>query len=335
MPEPGRPAGDSGYRYQDLVAALDVAEMARNDDVLGVWPEAFADVDDILVQRATTADTYAQVKEFSPGAEWTATTLAREGVLDQLLKQHRSTPDASLLLVTSSSARKLREAAQRARDSKANADGIATDHVEAVDLALVEWDKRLRADGVAFVASCRNHLKIDRNEALSLFASINVRDNIGDPSHLSSQLEQRLEGLVGDPAVAVDPVLRLVRTSAIARRRISRLTLRQTLLDAGIALISSRWAAIPDRQAYADEVETRLRRLDIAQLPELDRRVAGGGFADGEPLNLAAMPRRTVLIGAHGSGKSRIAADMARSWLEQGREGLHVGSALGRQIWHR
>jgi hypothetical protein len=76
-----------------------------------------------------------------------------------------------------------------------------------------------------------------------------------------------------------------------------------------------------DRRAYAKTLLDESRSLDVARLPSLAPRLDG---PEERATDLGRLHGRVVLEGGHGSGKSRLAIQIAAERLEAGQRGLHI-----------
>lgn len=75
-----------------------------------------------------------------------------------------------------------------------------------------------------------------------------------------------------------------------------------------------------DLKRYAKSLREDSRTLDVAHLPQLQPSYG----PDTSPPDWANLDGRLVLTGGHGSGKSRIAVQVAAERLQMGHHGLHV-----------
>jgi hypothetical protein len=316
MPEPGRPAAESGNIYHDVTTVHRVIDMVQSTGILDVQPESLDLVDDLRVDFANGTTDFCQVKKESPGSEWTAATLHTEGVLGAFLEQSRRQPASTLRFVTAGNARLLREASERARDARANQGDLAA--------GVAEWEQRLSGRLNKFVAAIERRLSIERIELFSLLSTITVDDNQGTLNQRRERAIERLAALVDDPRDALVHLERFARESALERRKITAAAVHTLLVEANLTIRPHAWAASFDSAAYAARLSAESDALDAAQLPALEVFVRAHVGRGRERLQPSAIGRLTFLIGSHGAGKSRATSTFARSWLLDGRRGLHV-----------
>ena len=313
MPEAGRPTVESGNSYHDVAVVHRLLDMLLGVEIVEVWPEAIEPVDDIRLQLATGGAAFIQVKEVSPGARWTVATLDSEGIFGAFLEQHRRQPASKLILHTGSSARDLREVADRARNALAN-------HAD-LEGAVAEWEARLRGH-LKFIEGTQARTGLTRADALRFFAAILVEDSQGTVAQRRSRAVERLSQLVDNPAEALTHLEGLARASAAQRLKIDQKRVVDVLTDAGLPVSTSAIRTPPDFAAYARQLGEVAAALNTADLPPLDLSIE----IEGTRVSAIAesLPPRLLLVGGHGSGKSRLATSSAQAWLLEGRPGLHV-----------
>lgn len=139
MPEKGRPAASSGNAYHDVRVASCLIDLLEDVSVTSVGVETLDAIDDLVIQRSDGPTRYEQVKERAPSGAWTAQRLTDQGVLQQLLHQHRANPNGEFVFFTGSDASDFREVVERARNASAN---HPTDE-PGRQAALAEWQRRL------------------------------------------------------------------------------------------------------------------------------------------------------------------------------------------------
>ena len=76
-----------------------------------------------------------------------------------------------------------------------------------------------------------------------------------------------------------------------------------------------------DAHAYAEKIEQESNAIDVAKLRRLEPLFRSGSET---PHQLQAVKGRLVLVGSHGSGKSRVAAELAVKSIQKGHRCLHV-----------
>ena len=323
MPERGRPAASSGNAYQDVRAASCLIDLLEDVSVTSVAVETLDEIDDLVVRRVGRAARYEQVKERAPGGRWTAQRLNDQGVLRQFLRQHRVEPSGEFVLFTGSDASDLREVVDRAR----NAYGNHPHDEPGRQAALTEWKRRLKGR-CRFVDQLLSRIPTEgRQHTLTwqdlqeLLARVRVLDAQGTIDQLRERNVQRLRPLVTDPPRAFNTLERLARDAAICRGVIGRSDVEASLTRDGSGPHFAAFALSIDESAYADKIQGESAAVDVAQLPPL---VPHFDSPSGLSFSLDAVRGRVLLVGGHGAGKSRIAAELAVKSIRGKRRCLHV-----------
>ena len=323
MPERGRPAASSGNAYHDVRVATWLVALLQDATVTSVAVETLDATDDLVVQRSDGTVRYEQVKERAPNGSWTAPRLTREGVLQQFLRQHRLNPQAEFALFTGSDASDFREVAERARNASANHGNDESGR----EAALTEWQLRLaaRRDFVDQILSRipteHDHHAVTWQELHALLARVYVLDAQGTIDQLRDSTSQRLRLLVDNPARALDTLEGLAREAAIRRGVIRRRAVETALARDGSGPRLTAFVLAIDNDAYADRLQHESAAVDIAQLPPLAPHFDS---PSGLSFDLDAVRGTTLLVGGHGTGKSRIAAELAVQSVRAGRRCLHT-----------
>ena len=146
-------------------------------------------------------------------------------------------------------------------------------------------------------------------------------DAQGTIHQLRDRSAQRLRPLVDDPARALDTLERLARNAATRRSVIQRSDVETALTGDGSGPRFEAFTFAFNADAYADQVQRESAAVDIAQLPPL---VPQFDSPSGLSFDLDTVRGPTLLVGGHGAGKSRIAAELAVRSIRSGRPCLHV-----------
>lgn len=322
MPETGRPAASSGNAYHDVRVAAHLIDLLEDVTVTSVAVETLDAIDDLVVHRSDQPPRHEQVKERAPSGSWTAQRLLDEGVFQQFLRQHRVDPNGEFLFFTGSAASDFREVVDRARNASANHANTESGR----QAALAEWQQRL-AGRRKFVDQILGRITTDGQHTVTwqdlhaLLARVQVLDTQGTIDQLRERCVQRLRLLVDDPTRALDTLEGLARAAAIRRGVIRRQAVETALMRDGSGPRFPAFALAIDTDAYADRLLRESAAVDIAQLPQLAPHFDS---PSGSSFDLDTVRGRTLLVGGHGAGKSRIAADLAVKSIRSGRRCLHV-----------
>ena len=323
MPERGRPAASSGNAYHDVRVASCLIDLLEDISVTSVAVETLDAIDDLVVQRSGGRVRYEQVKERAPNGSWTAQRLSDEGVLKQFVRQHRIDPNGELVLFTASNASDFREVVERAR----NASGNHPSDELGRPAALAEWKQRLQGRR-SFVDQILSRIAtedcqhtITWQDLLEVLACVQVLDAQGTIDQLRERSVQRLRLLVDDPVRALETFERLARDAAINRSVIRRYEVETALTQDGSGPRLAAFALAIDADAYAEEIQRESAAVDIAKLTSL---VPHFDSRSGLSFDLDTVSGKTLLVGGHGAGKSRIAADLAVKSIQSRRQCLHI-----------
>ena len=323
MPEKGRPAASSGNAYHDVRVAFCLIDLLEDVSVTSVAVETLDAIDDLVVQRSDGPVRYEQVKERAPGGSWTAQRLSDEGVLGQFVRQHRLDPSGELVLFTGSDASDFREVVERARNASAN---HPTDELGR-QAALAEWKQRLKGRR-SFVDQILSRIATEARQHTvwwhdlhEVLACVQVLDAQGTITQLRERSVQRLRLLVDDPVRALETLERLARDAAIHRRVIRRCEVETALQEGGSGPRLAGFVLTIDTDAYAEEIQLESAAVDIAKLTSL---VPHFDSPSGLSFDIDTVSGKTLLVGGHGAGKSRIAADLAVKSIRNRRQCLHI-----------
>ena len=323
MPERGRPSASSGNAYHDVRVALCLIDLLEDASVSSVVVESLDATDDLVVHCSDGMVRYEQVKERAPGGHWTATRLSDEGVLRQFVLQHRSDPHGELVLFTGSDASDFREVVERARNAFANHPSDEPGR----QAAETEWKRRLKGRR-NFVEQILSRITTeDCPHAVTwrylheVLDRVQVLDAQGTIAQLRERGLQRLRLLVDDPVRALQTLERLAREAAIRRGAIRQRVVETALKQDGSGPFLALFALAVDADAYAAKILGESAAVDVAKLMSL---VPSLHSPHGQSFDLNAVCGKTLLVGGHGAGKSRIAADLAVKSIRNGRQCLHI-----------
>ena len=154
-----------------------------------------------------------------------------------------------------------------------------------------------------------------------MLACVRVSDASGTTDQLRSRGGERLKSLVDDPVRAFQTLERLARNAAICRSVLTRRDVETALGEDGSGLRHAALSLNIDAQAYAERIEQESEAVDVAKLPRLEPSFHSSSETQRQ---FQAIKGRLVLIGSHGSGKSRVAAELAVKSIQEGRRCLHV-----------
>jgi hypothetical protein len=236
--------------------------MLEGSDIAAVGVETLDAVDDVVITMTDGSKRYEQVKQTSPGPQWTASSLAGQKVAPSFVAQFRRDPRSDLALVTGSDATALREVADRARSAKSN-------HGADVPAARAEWLARIVAYQ-GFVQTLLNAIRrrdssVSDEELFQVLAQVRVADSHGTVEQNRDLAKQRLRLLVGDPQVGLDALEGLVRRSSISRAVIRRADVELALDQGGARPIVGRFSLHVDAASYAAAIRAEAERFDVAR----------------------------------------------------------------------
>ncbi|WP_373521461.1 NACHT domain-containing NTPase [Aquiflexum sp.] len=165
MPYAGGPANIAGVEYEQWFVALKFAESFFNPNIevsaqARYIPseepgkeETIASIDDVVVFNCNQP-TFFTIKKNAPKDAWTITSLISQGVLPALVAQFRKTPDSSLVLVSESNSRLIREDFLRIR--KCNSEIEIKSELGG---RFKEWEKLIEYTGLEIsqlIKFCKN-----------------------------------------------------------------------------------------------------------------------------------------------------------------------------------
>jgi hypothetical protein len=321
--ERGRPSASSGNAYHDVRVALCLIDLLEDSSIVSIAVEALNETDDLVVKHSEGSVRYEQVKERAPRGRWTPTLLVSEGILRQFIAQHQADPSGELVLFTASDASDFREVAERARNACANhpADQVG------LQAAHAEWEARLAGHRpfidrmLMRVAKDAPFQDVTRQGLFQVLAHVLVRDASGAVEQLRERAVQRLRLLVDDPHRALQTLEGLARDAAIRRGVIDRRHVEAALEHDGSGPRFNVFALAIDPDAYAQKIASESTAVDVAKLVALEPNL---DLPSGLSYALDTIRGKAVLIGGHGAGKSRIAADLAVKAIQSGRRCLHI-----------
>ena len=323
MAEKGRPSASSGNAYHDVRVAHCLIDLLEDPLFVSVAVETDDATDDLVVRRSDGTTRYEQVKERAPGTSWTALQLVNQGILGQFIRQHKADPNGAFVLYTASDARKFREVAERARNASEN----HPNDEQGRQAALVEWRQRLKGL-TKFVDQILTRIEKNTGQDTltwkdlnATFSCVTVSDASGTTDQLRTRGKERLRLLVDDPIRAFETLERLARDAAINRSVLNRRDVETALSQDGSGLQRAALPLMIDAQAYAEKIEQESNAADVAKLPRLEPSFHSSPETQRQ---LCAMKGRLVLLGSHGSGKSRVAAELALKSIQENRRCLRV-----------
>ena len=325
MAERGRPSASSGNAYHDIRVTHCLIDLLEDASFTSVAVETLDATDDLVVRRSDETVRYEQVKERAPRGSWTALRLIDEGILDQFIRQYRADPNSDLVFYTGSVASDFREVVERARNASANhpRDELGR---QAAD---TEWSRRLTKGQHSFVdrlllrtAKTKDHQTLTRQDLHAVLARVQVLDASGTTEQLRERGTQRLRLLVDHPTPALQTLERLARDAAIRRGVITRGEVETALSQEGAGLRHAALSFTIDEQAYAEKIQHESAAIDVAKLPSLEPHFRSS--SDIQPLQHDIVTGKSVLVGGHGAGKSRIASQLAVRSIRNGRRCLHI-----------
>ena len=325
MAERGRPSASSGNAYHDIRVTHCLIDLLEDASFTSVAVETLDATDDLVVRRSDEPLRYEQVKERAPGASWTALRLIDEGILDQFIRQYRADPNGELVLYTGSVASDFREIVERARNASANHPGDELGR-QAAD---TEWSMRLTKGQHRFVdrillqnAKNKDHQTLARQDLHAVLARVQVLDATGTTEQLRERGTQRLRPLVDNPTRALQTLERLAREAAIRRGVITRPDVETALSQDGAGLRHAALSFAIDERAYVEKIQHDSAAVDIAKLPSLEPHFRSS--SEMPLLQHDLIKGKSVLVGGHGAGKSRIASELAVRSIRNGHRCLHI-----------
>ena len=323
MAEKGRPAASSGNAYHDVRAAHCLIDLLEDPLLVSVAVETTDATDDLVVRWSDGTARYEQVKERAPGTSWTAAQLVNQDILGQFIRQYEVDRKGEFVLFTASDASQFREVVERARNACKNhpCDELGR------EAALAEWRQRLNGLStfvdqiLTRMAKSSGQDTITWKELIAILACVTVSDTSGTTDQLRTRGTQRLRLLADDPNRAFETLENMARSAAIARGILTRKDVETALRHDGSGFRHTALSVMIDAQAYAEKIEQNSKAVDVAKLPGLQPsfRTASDTLRD-----LHEVHGRLTLVGSHGSGKSRLAAELAVKCIQKGRRCLHV-----------
>ena len=323
MAEKGRPSASSGNAYHDVRVAHCLIHLLEDPLLASVAVETTDATDDLVVRRSDGTARYEQVKERAPGASWTAPQLVNQDILGQFIRQYEADRKGEFVLFTASDASKFREVVERARNACKNhpCDELGR------EAALVEWRQRLKGLGrfvdqiLTRIAKNSGQDTLTWKELNAILACVTVLDASGTTDQLRTRGTESLRALVDDPTRAFQTLERLARNAAISRGVLTRRDVETALRQDGSGLWHTALSLMIDAQAYAEKIEQESKAVDVAKLPRLEPSFRS---ASETQHHLHEVKGRLTLVGSHGSGKSRVAAELAVKSIQKGHRCLHV-----------
>jgi hypothetical protein len=299
-------------------------DLLVDSSVVAVGVETLDATDDLVVRRSDGTARYEQVKERAPRGNWTAAKLVSEGVLEQFIQQHQIDPTGELVLYTASDASAFREVAERGRNASENHPLDKSGRQSA----RLEWERRLGVGDrnsvqqmVRRTQSRPGRSTFTHGALFDVLARVRVWDASGSIDHLRERAVERLKLLVDDPKQALVALEGLARDAAIRRGVIRRPEVETALEHEGAGPRFGVFALAVDPAEYATRILQESASVDVAKLPPL---VPTLDSPSGRPFSLDTVTGRTLLIGGHGTGKSRLAAHIAAKTIQSGCPCLHV-----------
>jgi hypothetical protein len=348
----GGRAGSSGYDYQDLYLAQQLADLLAGDNerdpIVRVWWEKkvigmdgsgspeLVYVDDAIVERRSGTRLFVQLKETAPGGSWSVKQFINAGVARQFWQQWQARlPEdrarTNLLLASGGDVGPVRDLVDAAQQSSSPAE-------------LLGRGSSLRV--VADVRLLASELGVDAEsgELLGFLQSIRA-ELLPDAAGLKRRIDQTLRAFGREAPTVTDRLLRLIADSKHPGGAVPSSYTRVALIDhlradAGIdetlvaaGLIAAEATRGPDFSPY-------LRALvaELTNLPELPNRTKNLSLGDiirisvtfpvvpehGPPSAIdlpqaVAINRAWLLVGDGGEGKSTalrfLAHHFAAIWL--------------------
>ena len=323
MAEKGRPSASSGNAYHDVRAAHCLIDLLEDPLLASVAIETTDATDDLVVRRSDGTARYEQVKERAPGTSWTAAQLVNQDILGQFIRQYEADPKGEFVLFTASDASQIREVAERARNASNN---HACD-APGREAAVAEWRQRLKGRSSFVDEILTRTAKTSAKDTLTwealngILACVTVLDAQGTTDQLRTRGKERLRPLANDPHRAFQTLETLARNAAINRGILTRMDVEIALGQDGSGFRHTTLSPMIDAEVYAKKIEQNSKAVDVAKLPDLKPSFQSASETLGD---LHEVNGRLTLVGSHGSGKSRFAAELAVKSIQKGRRCLHV-----------
>ena len=162
---------------------------------------------------------------------------------------------------------------------------------------------------------------LSRQDLQAILACVRVLDTSGTKEQLRERGAQRLRPLVDHPTRAFETLERLATDAAIRRGVLTRREVEAALGEDGSGLRTAALSFTIDAKAYAEKIQKEANAIDVAKLPSLEPQFHSSSET---PVHLDIVAGKTVLVGGHGAGKSRIAADLAVKSIQSDRRCLHI-----------
>ena len=194
-------------------------------------------------------------------------------------------------------------------------------------LRLVEWRQRLKGLSrfvdqiLTRIAKNSGQDTLTWKDLYAILACVTVLDASGTTDQLRRRGTERLRPLVDDPTRAFQALEGLARNAAISRSVLTRGDVETALRQDGSGLRHTALSLTIDVQAYAEKIDQQSHAIDVAKLPRLEPSFRSASETQHQ---LQAVKGRLVLVGSHGSGKSRVAAELAVKSIQEGHRCLHV-----------
>jgi len=348
----GGRAGSSGYDYQDLYIAQQLADLLagdiERDPIVRVWWEKKAIdtqksgatdlvyVDDAMVERRSGLRLFAQLKEAAPGGSWSVRRFVDAGVARQFWQQWHAIPSedltrTKLLLASGGDVGPVRDLVDAAQQSDSPAE-------------LLGRGSSLRV--VADVRLLATELGVDaESEGLLRFFQSIQAELLPDAAGLKRRVDQTLRAFGAEAPTVTDRLLRLIADSKHPGGSVPSSYTRAALIDhlradGGIdeklvvaGLVAAEAIRGPDFSPYL-----RVLVAELTDLPELPNRTKNLSLGDiirisvifpvvpehGPPSAIdlphaVATNRVWLLVGDGGEGKSTalrfLAHHFAVAWL--------------------
>ena len=323
MAERGRPSASSGNAYHDIRVAHCLVDLLEDESFTSVAVETLNPTDDLVVRQSDGRSRYEQVKERAPRGNWTALRLTSECILDQFIRQYRTDPNCELVFFTGSDASNFREVTERARNASTNHPYDTSGRAAAV----VEWSERLKGlrsfvdEILCQIAKNNGREILSLQDLHAVLACVKVLDTSGTKEQLRERGAQRLRPLVDHPTRAFETLVRLAADAAIRRGVLTRGDVEKALSQDGSGLRHAALSFAIDAKAYAEKIQQEANAINVAKLPSLEPQFRSSSET---PLLLDKVTGKVLLVGGHGAGKSRIAAELAVRSIQSGRQCLHV-----------
>ena len=323
MAERGRPSASSGNAYHDIRVAHCLIDLLEDASFTSVAVETLDETDDLVVRRSDGTVRYEQVKERAPGVSWTASRLISEGILAQFIRQYKADPNCALVFYTATDASNFRKVVERALHASTNHPSDELGRQAALD----EWRARLMGlrsfvdDLLSRFEKNNGQQTLTWKDLHAVLAQVKVLDASGTIEQLRDRDAERLRSLVDNPSRALQTLERLARDAAIRRGVLTRRDVEAALSQDGSGLRQAALSLTIDVQAYAEKIQQESTATDVAKLPSLEPQFRSSSEI---PYQFDVVTGKLVLMGTHGAGKSRIAAELVVRSIQSGRRCLHI-----------